>query len=547
MDATAHYSGSNVLVIDDIASMRSQIVSNLSSLGFSNVTSVNSCQRALTQLEHVKFDLILCDYHLGEVTSGQQLLEHLRTKEIISPTTLFVMVTARRAYEEVIRAAEFSPDDYLVKPFTGAQLNTRLSKLFEKRDRFRTVNDAMSKGEWAKAISLCDAILMAADRFAMEANKLKGRALLKAQRAAEAELLYRSVIAIRPLGWAELGLARALSAQHALSASESVLSEILSRGAQYGASDRMGAYDELVDVMEATDRTKEALTLMQEAMNLSSGSLARARKLTALAVTEGDLALAEKTVRKLVADNKNSHVKIASDYLLAADVLGMAGRADEALATINGVRKSFDNLVDLQTLAVAEAGVHLAKGDNATATQLLQDIPLDTALPLATAASFGKALYRMGENDSAARVMRNLIQNNPENRDAAHAVHAAMAAAGQQEHSKALVDSSLAEAAEINNEGVRLAYANQLDDAVALLTRAAGMYPGNTQFVSNAALVMALALTKAKDIDRNQYQACLKYRNIVAKRAPSHPKLGQIDSLLKMVQEVQRDAASRSA
>jgi DNA-binding response OmpR family regulator/Flp pilus assembly protein TadD len=548
-EATPHFSDSQVLVIDDIASMRAQIVSNLNSLGFRNVASVNSCQRALTQLEHIKVDLILCDYHLGEVTSGQQLLEHLRSKSLIPATTLFVMVTARRAYEEVIRAAEFSPDDYLVKPFTGAQLSTRLTQLFERRERFRGVHKALAKADWQSAIALCDSILRAGDRFAMEANKLKGQALLKAARPAEAELLYRSIISIRSLGWAELGLARALVAQNALAAAEIVLDSLLASGTKFSASDRMGAYDELVQVMEATERNKDALGVMQTAMNLSSGSMARARKLTTLAVSEGELALAAKTVRQLVSDNKNSHVKIASDYLMAADVLTQSGFADDALSTISAVRKSFDTIADLQTLAVAEAGAHVAKGNNAAATELLQHISIDhaVALPAATAAALGKTLYRMGDDESANKVMRHLIQNDPDNKDVARTVHAAMAAVGKQELAKALIDSSIQEVAAINNEGVRLAYANQLDEAVELLTKAAELLPGNTQFVSNAALVIALALTKAEQVDRNQYQSCLKYRGIVAAREPAHPKLPQIDGLLKILQGVQYDAASRSA
>jgi tetratricopeptide (TPR) repeat protein len=311
----------------------------------------------------------------------------------------------------------------------------------------------------------------------------------------------------------------------------------------------MGAYDEMVGVMESTERTKEALVFMQEAMKLSSGSLARSRKMVNLAVAEGDVALAEKTVRKMVDENKNSQVKIASDYLLAADVLTQAGFADDALNTIHSVKKSFDKSQDLQTLAVAEAGAFVAKGDKAVAKQLLQSLSLETAvdLPPTTAAALGKTFYRMGNDEAAGKVMKHLVQNNPDNKEILRAVHVAMAAVGKQDLAKALVESSLEEAAEINNEGVRLAYANKLDEAVELLTQAAELLPGNIQFVSNAALVIALALTKADQIDRNLFQACLKYRQMVFMREPKHPKLAQIDGLLKVLEGDHHDAASRSA
>ena len=549
LEFSPRFSTHKVLVIDDIASMRSQIVSNLTSMGFKDVWSVASCQKALAHIAHIQFDLILCDYHLGEVTSGQQFLEHLRMRDLIPTTTIFVMVTARRAYEEVMRAAEFAPDDYLVKPFTGAQLNARLTKLFEKRYRFTAVHAAIDKSDWELAIALCESIVQTNDRFSMEAIKLKGYALLRARRIQEAELLYRTVLNIRPLGWAKLGLARALRAQNALAAAESVLGELLGDSQHYSASERMNAYDELTEVLEAADRNKEALGIMQQAMALSSGSLARARKMTQLAVDEGDIELAEKTVRKLVADQKHSQLKQSNDYLLASEVLSTAGHPEDALTVVHDVRKAFDDTRDVQTLTVAEATACVAKGDDAVAQKLLQSVPVEgaTELPAATAAALGKSLYRLGHNEAADKVMRQLVQNNPDSKEVIRSVHAAMAAVGRQDQAKQLVDSSLEEVAKINDDGVRLAYAGKLDEAVAMLSKAAELLPGNIQFVSNAALVMALALTKTETVDRNQYEACLKYRKIVATREPNHPKLAQIDGLLKILEVASHDVASRRA
>jgi DNA-binding response OmpR family regulator/Flp pilus assembly protein TadD len=537
MSAISHFTQSNVLVIDDIASMRSQIVSNLSLLGFSNLWSVGSCEKALRQIAAKRFDLILCDYHLGEITSGQEFLEFLRAKNVIPLSTLFVMISARRSYEDVMRVAECAPDDYLVKPFTGAQLSARLAKLIEKRNRFSAVHAAMSKGDWTNVIKHCDPIIDAQDRFSMEATKTKGDALLKADRPDEAESLFRSVLESRPLGWAQLGLARALKAQREIRAAEGVLATLIAEGRKNRAADRMGAYDELADLLQATNRHKEAMTLIQDAMTVSPGSITRTRHLTKLAVREGEMELAEKTARQLINDHKHSQVKESSDYLMAVDVLTTAGHVDEALAAVKEARKSFSDDVDTHTLSVAEATACIAKGDTATATTLLQSLPpgaVSELTPLA-AATLGKALYLMGDAENAAKVMRNVVQNNPDNADVIRTVHVAMAAAGQEANSQALVDSSIEEAAEINDEGVRLAYAGKLNEAVSLLSKAAELLPGNTQFVSNAALVIALSLSKG-EIDPKLLQSCLKYRQMVATRAPNHPKLSQIDGLLNYIQ-----------
>jgi Flp pilus assembly protein TadD len=234
---------------------------------------------------------------------------------------------------------------------------------------------------------------------------------------------------------------------------------------------------------------------------------------------------------------------------LAAEVLTQSGFVEDALNTLHSVRKAFDTPQDLQTLAVAEVSAYVAKGDMTTANKLLQSQSLESVVDLrpATAAALGKTLYRMGNDAAADKIMKHLIQNNPDDKEIVRTVHAAMTAVGKQDRAKALVDASIVEAAEINNEGVRLAYANKLDEAVELLTKAAELLPGNTQIVSNAALVSALALTKADPIDRNQYQACIRYREIVFAREPKHPKLAQIDGLLKVLEGVHHDAASRSA
>jgi DNA-binding response OmpR family regulator/TolA-binding protein len=547
MDAITRFANSNILVIDDIASMRTQIVSNLALLGFKNVWAVGSCDKARAHLAKMRMDLILCDYHLGEVTSGQQFLEHLRSKQLIPYSTLFVMVTAKRAYEDVMRAAECAPDDYLVKPFTSTQLNTRLTSLIEKRNRFKSVHTSMQSNDWPAVVRHCDAIIATHDRFAMDATKIKGQALLKSSRAIDAEKLYRNILEQRPLGWAKLGLARALKLQTRMPEAEELLETLIAEGRSNSAGDRMNAYDELSDLLQSTERGKEALALLQDAMDVSPGSPTRTRKVTALAAAEGELDLAEKSVRQLLADYKNSDLKDAGDYLLAADVLSSNGHAGEALATVREVRRAFDDIADQQVLSIAEATAHIANGDTQLGKELLQDISPESASELTpnAAAVLGKSLYKLGDQAAAEKVMRHLVQNNPDDPDVLRTVHAAMAAAGQQAQISALVASSLNEVAEINNEGVRLAYAGEFQSAIDMLTRAADLLPGNVQFLSNAGLVIALALTRG-EADAERLTDCIKYRQLLAAGSPQHPKLSQIDTLL-MQYKGERDAASRSA
>jgi DNA-binding NtrC family response regulator len=91
---------------------------------------------AIRQLGERAFDLILCEYALGEGQDGQHLLEDLRTHHLIPLSTLFIMVTAESSYERVVSAVEFAPNDYLLKPFTADSLFQRIGRALEKRDAF---------------------------------------------------------------------------------------------------------------------------------------------------------------------------------------------------------------------------------------------------------------------------------------------------------------------------------------------------------------------------------------------------------------------------
>jgi len=139
-----------VLVIDDMESMRSQLRMSLTSSGFAKLHVVSSIKDALERMATNRYDVILCDYSLGDGTDGQQFLEYLRTNDLITRNTVFVMITAEQAYEKVVAASECAPDDYLLKPFTAAQFNARLEKLLERQEYFSLIDKGTDSKNWVE-------------------------------------------------------------------------------------------------------------------------------------------------------------------------------------------------------------------------------------------------------------------------------------------------------------------------------------------------------------------------------------------------------------
>jgi hypothetical protein len=104
------------------------------------------------------------------------------------------------------------------------------------------------------------------------------------------------------------------------------------------------------------------------------------------------------------------------------------------------------------------------------------------------------------------------------------------------EESNALIQDSAKEVIRINNEGVRKAKEGKYEEAVELVIGAAERLPQNINIVSNAALIIAVALTKTA-FNKELLDKCLKYRERVVSINPNHPKISQIDSMLEKIKE----------
>ena len=119
--ATRPVSSFKVLVIDDQQQMRQIIRESLYRLGIRNVVMAGNAREALKAMQVENVDVVLSDYNLGEGTDGQQLLEVARSTKVLNPTAPWIFITANSLRTDVLAAGDFTPDGYIVKPFTDQQ------------------------------------------------------------------------------------------------------------------------------------------------------------------------------------------------------------------------------------------------------------------------------------------------------------------------------------------------------------------------------------------------------------------------------------------
>jgi tetratricopeptide (TPR) repeat protein len=530
MAAVSPLSSKKVLVIDDLAGMRNQLQQSLTHLGFDKLHVVSSIREAMTRIAVEKYDVILCDYFLGDSTNGQQFLEYLRTRDLIGRNVIFVIITAESSYERVVVASECAPDDYLLKPFTAEVLSTRLERLLERQDNFSRVHKAQDTRDWKRAIEECDRLLEPKDKHFVELCRIKGQALLQLGRHEEAATLYTEILALRPLPWATLGLAQAQAELGYADQAQDMLRKLLTEHPQF-----MAAYDYLGQLLTRSGDKGEALQVLKQARKVSPGTLSRTREIGALAVDTGDFALAEQVLDHALKQHKFSPVREAGDYAILSRALTEQGKADKALEVIKEAKGSFRQAADVALLAANECLAY-RKAGNMTAADAVLEIALAqeaSALPVSAVTAVADACFAAGREDQANDLLKQLLQNNPDDVAVQGRVREVFAAAGKDAaEAGAMIESSAREVIQINNEGVRKAEAGQLAEAIELLSRAADRLPNNLQIVGNAALAWALDLVRNGSTPEKM-QVCLKYRQRVIDKDPMFPKLTQIDGLLK--------------
>lgn len=512
---------------------RAQLRMSLSSAGFAKLHAVANIKAALERLAADHYDAILCDYSLGDSTDGQQFLEYLRTNDLINRNTIFVMITAEQGYAKVVAASECAPDDYLLKPFTAAQFTSRFEKLLERQDYFRAIDQAADKKNWAKVVAECDKLLAAKDKYYFDLCKIKGATLVKDNKIQQAVDLYREVLSIRPLGWAKLGLARALLKLGNKDEAESLARELMMEMPQF-----MATYDFLGKLKAESGDKDGALEVLQQARQIAPGTMSRIRELTKLAVSTGKPEIAEKVMRETLVKHKYSPVRQANDYAVLSKALVDQGKMQDALTVVKDAKKTFTDSDSNVILAVTESSVHHAAGNDELANEAIERVISSGEMgnfAAETLVTMADVCFALGREEDATRLLHHAIQNNHEDATVKEKVHATLVAAGKDaSEATAIIEASAAELIKLNNEGVRKAQAGQLDEAIELLCEAADRLPNNLQIVGNAALVIALDLVRngKTSVKLNQ---CLAYRESLMKKSPNHPKLEQIDSMLKQL------------
>ena len=118
-----------ILITEDSGPMRHVIKSNLEDLYFENYTEATNGKEALALLGQEKFDLLLLDWQMPEMT-GIELLAEIRKSDSQKDLKV-LMITAEGSKAQIIEAAKLGVNGYIIKPFDAFSIGKQIEKIYK--------------------------------------------------------------------------------------------------------------------------------------------------------------------------------------------------------------------------------------------------------------------------------------------------------------------------------------------------------------------------------------------------------------------------------
>ena len=528
-----------VLLVDRHASARNTLRMILSSLGVTAVHNASNTTEVMRQVKAYSFDTIFADYHLDDGRDGQQLLEELRQQRLISLSTVYMVVTAERGYHNVVSVAELAPDDYLIKPFTADQLQSRLVKALYKKKYFERVFRHLDNGAFNDALAACEGLLGKDEQFLYDTLRFKGEILNALGRYEEAKAVYQQVLDNAMVPWARMGLAIALRGMDALAEAEVIGTSIIDDFPEY-----LAAYDFVANVREEMGKLAEAQETLQKASAISPNNSVRQRMVAEIAVRNDDLDVAERAYSKVLERHRGSSLRVIDDYTNLTRVMLDRGHTDGARMITQELRREWrgnkqgelaalvmDSLCCNQQGEPAKAKAALEKalalhadiGDDPKAKALSQKIAVDLA----------HACLASGEEDRAKEILSKVAAENHEDRGMIAQIQGVFAKTGNEEAGQSMLAKVGREIVELNNRGVLAARSGDLVASVQMLIEAAERVP-NLQFLVNASKAIFTLLDR-KGWNEDMAQRGIRYLQMAQAKDLRNAKVISASELYQQV------------
>jgi predicted Zn-dependent protease len=273
----------HALLVEGNAMLRGVTAAQLRDCGVGQVTSAGRIRDARLLLERSAFDIVVCSRDFeGTEDTGQDLLDELRRERLLPASTVFLMVTSRATYHQVVEAAEATLDGILVRPYNAVALGQRLVEARLRKRELAEVLHALDAGQTEAAL------VRAVRRFGEKApywvycGRLAAELMLVLGRPGDAGRLFEKLHEVKPTAWSRLGMSRARLAAGDVGEARQIVQAVVAKDP--GCAD---GHDLLGRILVEQCEFDTALEEYRAAVALTPGCLLRQQHTGALAFYQG--------------------------------------------------------------------------------------------------------------------------------------------------------------------------------------------------------------------------------------------------------------------
>jgi len=538
IDIVKIYGNKKCLVIDDFPEIRGSLSRILTSFGCPAVETAADGETAIKLCSTNTYDIVLCDYNLGNGKDGQQVLEEVRFLRVLLMTSLFVMITGESARHMVLGALECQPDDYITKPYTQASLKTRLNKAIIRHEALLHIKSCISKGDYKQALAHCNDMIRAGHRYAADCLKMKAQLHVLLKQLQEANQVYRGVLTKRSVVWAKLGMAKTQLGLGQLDAAEIMLQDIIAEDERY-----VEAHDMLAEVHSARSDFVAAQRSTENATRVSPKSALRHRKLAKLAEQNHDDDVTLKSHQQSIKWGLNSCHESEQDYFnyarKVADII-QGNSTDDARAMIKQANTFLDrarkryadrpevraqaHMVETQLL-ISQGNESLAQKAAACARSMFEAL---TAPTIDTRLEYARTLHKLNEDTNARDL---LIALAAQHADDANIMHIIDGITGEP-----ISDTGKTVASTLTKRGIGAYEKKQFDAAIDVFSQALASYPNHIGL--NLNLIQAIVAAVENSDSNPQHEALVKRSlRAVGRLSQGHKQYQRLEFLTKQLKK----------
>lgn len=497
------------LIVENIKQSRDTIKLFTYSIGAEYVDVTHRASNVISMCEDNQYDIIFLGYDLGEnKKNGQQILEELRVKNLISRHCIIIMITAEVSQAMVLAALEHKPDEYLVKPYSLKDIKLRLSRSLSKKSAMEKIYAAMDNADHQLVLSLTATEIAKNSAYKSECLGIMSRQYFELEQFEYASKIYNNYKGIPNCQWAHIGLGKIALANNDLDQAKLHFQSIIDEYPLY-----LSAYDWLAKTLELENQSHAAEQVLENAMFISPRSVKRLKKYAELCVSNENYDKATGAYLKTNELAQNSiHKQPENAILFAQSLLEYSATLDQqetkkltnkAHKALNTMTREFP-LIDLKIISnLLSSRMFLKVNDNAqskallsSALKVLEDQKQN--LNNTNALTISSALIALNKVDEAGEVLTQLAMSNPDNTNLLAHIESLT--------NNPISEDDKCEAQNALELGIQLYKEKELSQAIDKLNQALSLFPTHIGIKLNLLQVLIIAIKNNKARTKDHVQ-----------------------------------------